>query len=82
MTDHAYWDAEYRDGNFKHWEFDYPSPELAGVVATNLLELRGRVFDVGCGGGRDAIFLAQCGFQVVIYLNLFIIIECRRFPRN
>ncbi len=65
MSEVDYWESAYRNGDFKHWEFNYPSPELAGVVATGILEPSGKVLDVGCGGGLDAIFLAKCGFQVI-----------------
>jgi ubiquinone/menaquinone biosynthesis C-methylase UbiE len=59
------WESAYRSGVFKHWESDHPSPELVALVAAGLLEASGKVLDVGCGGGLDAIFLAKCGFKVV-----------------
>jgi len=50
---------------FEHWEPIYPSPELAALVAVGVFEKDARILDVGCGGGLDAIFLAQCGFDLI-----------------
>ena len=60
-----YWDSAYKNGDFEHWELNYPSPELVAIVAAGTLKKNGRILDVGCGGGLDAIFLAQCGFKVM-----------------
>ncbi len=65
MPEYDYWESAYKSGEFKHWEFDYPSPELAATVATDIVKSRARVLDIGCGGGLDAIFLAKCGFRVI-----------------
>ncbi len=62
---HNYWESAYTSGEYEHWEFNFPSPELIALVAAGLIPPSGRVLDVGCGGGREAIFLAQCGFQVM-----------------
>jgi ubiquinone/menaquinone biosynthesis C-methylase UbiE len=59
------WDSDYASGNFRHWEPDSPSPELASLVAVGLIVQNDTILDVGCGGGLDAIFLAQCGLRVV-----------------
>jgi len=65
MSDSYDWDAAYKNHNFKHWEFDYPSPELSALVAIGSFEKNSKMLDVGCGGGLDAIFLAQSGFNVI-----------------
>lgn len=65
MSDNDYWDSIYKSGDFTHWETDYPSPELATLVAANLIGREAKILDIGCGGGLDAIFLAQCGFNVI-----------------
>ncbi len=65
MSDQEDWDAAYRDGDYTHWEFNYPSPELTALVSAGLLRADAKVLDVGCGGGLDAIFLAKCGLKVI-----------------
>ena len=65
LTDSDYWDSAYKNRDFEHWELNYPSPELAALIAARALKRNAKILDVGCGGGLDAIFLAQCGFSVV-----------------
>jgi ubiquinone/menaquinone biosynthesis C-methylase UbiE len=65
MADDDYWDSAYKNRNFEHWELNYPSPELVSLVAAGTVRKDAKVLDVGCGGGLDAIFLAQCGFSVI-----------------
>ena len=60
-----YWETSYESGEYKHWEFKYPSPELTALVAANVIPKNAKVLDVGSGGGLDAIFLAKCGFKVI-----------------
>jgi 2-polyprenyl-3-methyl-5-hydroxy-6-metoxy-1,4-benzoquinol methylase len=60
-----YWESAYESGEFKHWEFSYPSPELIALVAAKVPRRNAVVLDVGCGGGTDAIFMAQSGFRVI-----------------
>ncbi len=65
MSDESYWETAYETDEYKHWEFNYPSPELVALVTANVLFKNSRVVDVGCGGGADAIFMAQCRFKVI-----------------
>jgi len=58
------WDSDYESGNFKHWEPIPPSPEISALVASGSIKKDAEILDVGCGGGLDAIFLAQIGFSV------------------
>jgi len=64
MSDNDYWENAYENGEYKHWEFSYPSPELIALAAANIPQRNARVIEVGSGGGIDAIFMAQCGFNV------------------
>src|SRR5208283_3406873 len=64
MSDNDYWENAYESGEYKHWEFSYPSPELVALAAANMPERNARVLDIGSGGGTDAIFMAQRGFKV------------------
>ena len=64
LSGDAAWDSAYREGDYRHWEVEFPSPELAALVAAGVLAKGSRVLDIGCGGGLDAIYLAKCGFRV------------------
>jgi ubiquinone/menaquinone biosynthesis C-methylase UbiE len=60
------WELVYETGDFrKHWDYRVPSQELVTFLACNLLPRGEKVLDVGCGAGREAIFLAQCGFCAI-----------------
>ncbi|HTY74345.1 MAG TPA: class I SAM-dependent methyltransferase [Candidatus Nanoarchaeia archaeon] len=65
MSDSYDWDTAYKNHSFEHWEFNYPSPELSALVATGSFKKNCKMLDVGCGGGLDAIFLAQSRFNVI-----------------
>jgi ubiquinone/menaquinone biosynthesis C-methylase UbiE len=65
VSQNRYWESAYENGEFKHWESGYPSPELIALAAAEMLLKNARVLDVGCGGGIDAVFMAQCGFKVI-----------------
>ena len=65
MSQGSYWESAYKNGEYKHWESGYASPELIALVAADVLPKHTRVLDVGCGGGIDSVFLAQCGFKVI-----------------
>lgn len=61
-----FWEDTYVSGDYKqHWEYAVPSQELVAVVAAQAPVERGTALDVGCGAGREAVFLAQCGFDVI-----------------
>ena len=65
MSEKSCWDSSFKSGEFSHWETYYPSPELASLVAAGAIAKKARILDIGTGGGLDAIFLAECGFEVV-----------------
>jgi len=65
LSDNDYWESAYKSGEYKHWEYSYPSPELVALAAANVPRRNARVLDVGSGGGTDSIFMAQCGFRVI-----------------
>lgn len=52
------YDKHYQQGNL----FGAPYPEFVAFMAD--WEPKGTVLDVGCGQGRDALFLANQGYQV------------------
>jgi len=56
------WDTRYRSGR-EIYIRKKPNRFLAAHVS--LLPVGGRVLDLACGAGRNALFLAACGFQVV-----------------
>src|SRR5436190_21901956 len=60
------WDDAYSSGAYrKEWEYDHPSQELISFVATADLPRGSVALDVGCGAGREAIFLATVGYSVI-----------------
>lgn len=60
-----FWEKPYESGSYlDHWDYRFPSQELVTFVASGLLPENARCLDVGCGAGREAVFLAQCGFCV------------------
>ncbi len=44
------------------WDINRPQPEIASLVQKGFI--KGRVLDVGCGTGENALFLAKMGYQV------------------
>ena len=53
------WDARYRDGAYEG------RTHPTALLAEWLPHLkRGRALDVACGAGRNALFLAECGYDV------------------
>ncbi|HEV2317689.1 MAG TPA: class I SAM-dependent methyltransferase [Thermoplasmata archaeon] len=60
------WDEMYRGGDYlRRWDSREPSPELIALVAAGTIPVKGRTLDIGCGAGRDAVFLAQQGYRSV-----------------
>lgn len=59
------WEQAYREGYFKNWDFGQASSELVATIAVRGLAKPGeKALDIGCGGGWESIFLAQCGYEV------------------
>lgn len=57
------WDARYRGDQRPSWDTGRPSTELKRMVEQGLLE-PGRVLELGCGTGVNAVYLASQGFEV------------------
>ncbi len=59
------WDGLYKSGDFRHWDYAHASQELVSTVAALALPRGTRALDLGCGGGRETVFLALSGFRAV-----------------
>ena len=60
-ADQIRWDRRYRENQGAH----QPAAFLRQIFDSNAWELRpGRALDVACGSGRNAVFLADKGFDV------------------
>jgi len=60
---HSYWDARYAEKGFAYGEL--PNDFLMAAISDNPLRpVRGRAISLCEGEGRNAVFLAQQGFQV------------------
>lgn len=65
MNTAASWDDAYASGVYRsEWESSEPSQELVCWLAAANLPRGARVLDLGCGAGREAIFMAGCGLAV------------------
>jgi SAM-dependent methyltransferase len=60
MTDRPYWNAFYRAS---HPDIEVPSTFASWCMS--LLVPGGRLVEFGCGNGRDALFFARNGMQVI-----------------
>lgn len=60
------WDEVYINGSFRDmWDLPYPSQELVAFVAAINFPKKTVGLDVGCGAGREAVFLAQQGLNMI-----------------
>lgn len=58
-ADRSRWDQRYRDGSYR------ARPHPTELLVTWQPELpRGRALDIACGAGRNALYLAGCGYRV------------------
>jgi SAM-dependent methyltransferase len=57
------WDARYRQNNPPAWDTGRPAGELQRLVEAKVLQ-PGRVLELGCGTGVNAVYLASQGFEV------------------
>jgi SAM-dependent methyltransferase len=58
-ADRNRWDQRYRDGSYK------ARPKETVLLKEWQPELpRGRALDLACGTGRNALYLAECGYEV------------------
>ena len=57
------WDEKYSRAEPPPWEIDGPQSVVVELAASG--QLRGRVLDVGCGSGENAIVVAQHGARVL-----------------
>lgn len=64
MTAHD-WDERYATGNTP-WDEGQPDPQLVALVESGELA-PGRLLEIGCGTGTNALWLAQRGFEVTAF---------------
>jgi tellurite methyltransferase len=60
MSDQPFWENDYND--LESATFGEPSAEIVELATT--LPKNSRILDLGCGDGRNALFLARHGFEV------------------
>lgn len=72
MAEYPY-DARAYDGRYQKvyragaefWEEPVPTEALVEFLSENELRKGSKTLDIGCGEGRDSVFLAKRGFKVV-----------------
>ncbi|MGK9118307.1 class I SAM-dependent methyltransferase [Olivibacter jilunii] len=65
MSKQNFWDDYYKNGSYLlFWDYQLPSQELVTFLATENMAKQSKCLDIGSGGGNDAIFMAQCGYEV------------------
>lgn len=57
------WDRRYRGNRRPPWDSDRPDRRLVEAVKNGTIK-PGRVVELGCGSGTDAVYLASKGFDV------------------
>lgn len=65
MTETPDWNGRYAEGDTP-WDTGQPSKELQRVLAEWKIQPC-RALDAGCGTGTNALYLAQCGFEVTAF---------------
>lgn len=61
-----FWEQTYVSGDYRdHWEYEVPSQELVAILAAQVPSRGSIALDIGCGAGRESIFLAQCGLTTI-----------------
>lgn len=58
------WNARYISGDAP-WDVGHPSTELVRIVEQTDELPRGRLLELGCGTGTNAVYLVRNGFDVV-----------------
>lgn len=62
----SFWDRAYADGDhLEHWEATRVPAELVALEAAGGIPEGGALVDLGCGTGKEAVWLAGRGYPVV-----------------
>jgi len=62
----SFWDLSYRDGSYReHWDPPEVPAELEAAVDAGRFPAGCTVVDLGCGAGREALYLARQGCRVI-----------------